>query len=201
MKDERVSASLDPSVERELWDSLKDGCETARERLILAYRPMVFWLAKKFRVPYSAYPDLIQEGMIGLISAVDRFEASRNNRFITYAYYKVHGHMVNFLQRVEQKAPLPVEDDCLERPYLPESFEGDMDRMEWSLTLREGMETLPQKEMEVVRSMMIEGKKAADVAAEQGVGVSHIYRLQRRALDRLKLWFAGGKNTQGDSAD
>ncbi|MDL2264024.1 sigma-70 family RNA polymerase sigma factor [Synergistaceae bacterium OttesenSCG-928-I11] len=187
MKGEQSTASLDPAVESALWSAVDDGSEEARERLILAYRPMVFWLAKKFRVPYNAYPDLIQEGMIGLIAAVDNFETARNNRFITYAYYKVRGRMANFLQRSESKAPLPVEEEYLERP---DSFEDDLDRMEWHLAIQEGMETLPRKEMEVVRSLVLEGRKAADIAFEQGVGVSHIYRLQRRALARLKGWFA-----------
>jgi RNA polymerase sporulation-specific sigma factor len=187
LKDEPSTASLDPVLESALWNALDGGSEEARERLILAYRPMVFWLAKKFRVPYNAYPDLIQEGMIGLIAAVDNFETARSNRFITYAYYKVRGRMANFLQRSESKAPVPVEDEYLERP---DSFEDDLDRMEWHLAIKEGMETLPRKELDVVRSLMMEGRKAADVAAEHGVGVSHIYRLQRRALARLKEWFA-----------
>ncbi len=188
MKDEqRASASLDPATERALWCAVGEGSEEARERLILAYRPMVFWLAKKFRVPYNAYPDLIQEGMIGLIAAVDNFETARNNRFITYAYYKVRGRMANFLQRSEAKAPLPVEEEYLERP---DSFEDDLDRMEWHLAIKEGMETLPRKEMEIVRSLLLEGRNAADIASEQGMGVSHVYRLQRRALARLKGWFA-----------
>ena len=187
MKDENSSVSLDPVVEAHLWGRVAESDDNARERLILAYRPMVFWLAKKFRVPYNSYPDLIQEGMIGLIGAVDNFEVARNNRFITYAYYKVRGRMANFLQRSEAKAPLPVEEEYLEKP---DSFEADLDRMEWQLAIKEGMESLPRKEMEVVHSLMIEGRRAADVASEQGVGVSHIYRLQRRALQRLKSWFS-----------
>lgn len=192
LKDERSAASLDPAVESALWNAADEGSEEARERLILAYRPMVFWLAKKFRVPYNAYPDLIQEGMIGLIAAVDNFETARSNRFITYAYYKVRGRMANFLQRSESKAPLPVEEEYLERP---DSFEDDLDRMEWHLAIREGVETLPRKEMEVVRSLVLEGRKAADIASEQGVGVSHVYRLQRKALARLKGWFTKGDAT------
>jgi RNA polymerase sporulation-specific sigma factor len=177
---------MDPLEERALWESVARGEDEARERIIMAYRPMVFWLAKKFRVPYNAYPDLIQEGMIGLIAAVDNFEVSRNNRFITYAYYKVRGRMANFLQRSEARAPLPVEDEYLERP---DSFEADLDKIEWQLAIKEGFEHLPRKEKEVISSLIIEGRRASDVATEQGVGVSHIYRIQRRAITRLRSWF------------
>lgn len=192
MKEETGKASLDPQEERVLWEKISAGDEDARDKLIMAYRPMVFWLAKKFRVPYNSYPDMIQEGMIGLIGAVDNFEVARNNRFITYAYYKVRGRMTNFLQRSEARAPLPIEDEYLERG---DSFEDDLDKIEWRLALKEGFSSLPRKEKEVVHSLIIEGRRAADVANEQGVGVSHIYRLQRRALARLKSWFMKGNAT------
>jgi RNA polymerase sporulation-specific sigma factor len=194
VKTENSTTALDPLEERLLWERISEGSDNSRERIILAYRPMVFWLAKKFRVPYSAYPDLIQEGMIGLIAAVDNFETARNNRFITYAYYKVRGRMANFLQRSEARAPLPVEDEYLERGG---SFESDLDRMEWSLAINDGLGSLPRREREVVRSLIIEGRRAADVASEQGVGISHIYRLQRKALSSLKSWFSKGDATSG----
>ncbi|MDR1944404.1 MAG: sigma-70 family RNA polymerase sigma factor [Synergistaceae bacterium] len=194
MKTESGGTTLDPGEERLLWGKISGGDEDARERIILAYRPMVFWLAKKFRVPYNAYPDLIQEGMLGLIAAVDNFEVARNNRFITYAYYKVRGRMANFLQRSEARAPLPVDEEFLDRG---DSFEDDLDRMEWSLAIQEGLESLPRKEFEVIRSLIIEGRRAADVASEQGVGVSHIYRMQRKALSRLKSLFSKGDATSG----
>ncbi|MDR3254179.1 MAG: sigma-70 family RNA polymerase sigma factor [Synergistaceae bacterium] len=194
MKTENAGKSLDPAEERLLWEKIAEGDDDSRERIILAYRPMVFWLAKKFRVSYNAYPDLIQEGMIGLIAAADNFETARNNRFITYAYYKVRGRMANFLQRSEARAPLPVEDEYLERD---DSFENDLDGMEWSLAIKDGLGSLPRKEMEVVRSLIIEGRRAADVASEQGVGISHIYRLQRKALSHLRSWFSKGDATSG----
>jgi RNA polymerase sporulation-specific sigma factor len=178
---------LDPREECSLWGKIAEGDDDAREYIILAYRPMVFWLAKKFRVPYNAYPDLIQEGMVGLIAAVDNFDISRKNRFITYAYYKVRGRMANFLQRSEARAPLPVDEEYLERGE--NSIESEIERMEWSLAIKESINNLPRKEKEVVRSLIIEGRKAADVANEQGVGISHIYRLQRSALLRLRNWF------------
>lgn len=186
--------ALNPETERELWQGVSRGDEDAREQLILAYRPMVFWLAKKFRVSYNAYPDLTQEGMIGLIDAVDHFDAERKIRFITYAYYRVRGRMANFLQRSEAKAPIPVEAEFFEGN---DSFEADLDRIEWSLAIKEGFGQLPEREMDVVQSLIIEGLKASDVAAKHGVGVSHVYRLQRKAIRTLKDWFLRAGATSG----
>ena len=180
----RGSPSLSFSEEACLWEKIKSGDEDSRERMILSYRPMVFWLAKKFRVPYNCYSDLLQEGMVGLINAVDNFEPERSNRFITYAYYKVKGRMANFLQRGEAKAPVPVEDGVLERSAF--DFEADIDRMEWSVSLSDGLMRLPEREREIVRSLIVEGRDAGEVASDHGVGVSHIYRLRRRAISHLR---------------
>ena len=81
--------------ELELWRLCAEGDENAREQLVLSYRPMVYWLAKKIKVNYTTYPDLVQEGMVALINAVDAFDLERNNRFSTYAYYKIKGRMIN----------------------------------------------------------------------------------------------------------
>ena len=59
--------NLSPEREEELWRRLSSqGDEDARDEIIVAYRPLVFWLARKFRVRPSSYQDLIQEGMVEL---------------------------------------------------------------------------------------------------------------------------------------
>jgi hypothetical protein len=61
--------------------------------------------------------------------------------------------------------------------------------MEWILTLEEGVRQLPQKEADVVEALLIQGRSARDVAAEGNLDISYIYKLQKKALARLKLWF------------
>jgi RNA polymerase sporulation-specific sigma factor len=45
----------------------------------------------------------------------------------------------------------------------------------------------------------LEGKKAREVAQERGVDVSHVYRLQRRALARLRRWLGIGSPQEGEA--
>jgi RNA polymerase sporulation-specific sigma factor len=194
LKEESGGKFLDPDEERELWEKTGLGDEESREILILTYRPMVYWLAKKFRVPYNSYPDLIQEGMVGLIAAVDNFEPARSNKFMTYAYYKIKGRMANFLQRSEARAPLPVEDGYLERS---DSFDADLDVIEWRVSLGEGLDKLPLRDKDILQSLVMEGRDVSEVACDYGVGVSHIYRLQRRAMEKLKNLFLRENATSG----
>jgi RNA polymerase sporulation-specific sigma factor len=168
--------------EARLWALAKSGNDEARERLILTYRSLVFWLAKKFHVSRASFPDMIQEGMLALIDAVDRFEPERGFRFATFAYYRIRGKMVNFLQRVEARAPIPVDED--EHVQVEEA---DQDRLDWAISLEEGLAQLRGREAEVVQPLLVEGEKARTYARDQGVDVSHIYRIQRKAMAKLRV--------------
>lgn len=162
---------------------MEEHDEDARDSLIVSYRPLVFWLAKKFHVHPSSYQDLIQEGMLALIRAVDKFEPERHLKFTTYAFYRIKGQMINFLQRSEKKAPLPVDDEFLmpEDPFLPETFET-------MLALSEELRRLPAKEGEVLQAILMDGREAREVAQERGIDISHVYRLKRSALAKLRKW-------------
>jgi RNA polymerase sigma factor (sigma-70 family) len=65
-------------------------CALARSELAAAYQPLVRRIARAFhrrcreQVPLG---DLVQEGNIGLLTALDRFEAGLGNRFGTYAQW------------------------------------------------------------------------------------------------------------------
>lgn len=181
--------------EKILWMRCGQNDEAAREELILAYRPMVYWLAKSLRVPYNTYPDLIQEGMVALISAVDSFDISRNNRFSTFAYYKIRGRMINFLQRVEAKAPIPVDDAVFaEEAAKAVSVSAAAERSEWTIDLQKAMDRLSQRESDIIRALILEGEGAKDVAEKKTIDVSHVYRIRRKALEKLRKWLVQDEN-------
>ena len=186
----RKDGPLSPEEEAALWLRCREGDDEARERIVLAYRPLVFWLSKKFYVAPSSFQDLIQEGMMALLRAVDNFDPEKGARFVTYAYYRVRGCMTNFLERVEAKAPLPLEE-C--EPV--HDIEERADQLDWLLTLQEGMRLLPEREAEVVDALVLKGRKAREIADERGVDVSYIYRIQRKALARFRSWLGGVEAT------
>lgn len=174
-------SALSFEMEEVLWSRKEEGEEEAREKLILAYRPLVFWMAKKFTVSPSVYPDIIQEGMMALIKAVDNFDRSRKSRFSTYAFYRVRGQMINYIQRGESKAPCPVDDTTvdLRDPFSP-------DKIDDLISIGQGMEELPEREAQIISSIFLKGRNAKDVALDQKLDVSHVYRLKRRGLSRLR---------------
>ena len=175
--------SLEPEREHELWKLCADGDIDAREELIVAYRPLVFWIAGKIHVADNELKqDIIQEGMLALIRAVDKFEPEREFKFSTYAYHKIHGQIINMLERSEKKAPLPVPDEWL---VHDEDYDDGED--EW-LDVSQSISKLEGREAEIVTALFFEGKKPKDVATEKKLDVSHVYRLRRTAIAKIRGW-------------
>lgn len=175
--------SLEPEREKNLWRLCSQGDMDAREELIVAYRPLVFWIAGKIHVSDTELKqDIIQEGMLALINAVDKFEPEREFKFSTYAYHKIHGQIINMLERGEKKAPLPVPDEWLQ---AAEDDSKEESGEEW-LDVAESIAKLQGREAEIVSALFFEGKKPKEVAAEKKLDVSHVYRLRRTAITKIR---------------
>ena len=76
---------LDADEEKDLSRRAHRGDLRARQRLIECNLRLVISIAKKYRGRGVAFEDLIQEGNIGLMKAVDKFDPEMGNRFSTYA--------------------------------------------------------------------------------------------------------------------
>ncbi len=180
--------SLDAERERELWRLCRLGDMDAREELIVSYRPLVYWIAGKIHVNNSEVKqDMVQEGMLALIQAVDKFEPEREFKFSTFAYHKIHGQIINFLERSEKRAPVPVPDEFL--PAMSEEYNSDSDEDgdQW-LDVSKAVEMLEGREAEIVSALFFEGKNPKDIAAEKKLDISHVYRLRRTAVAKIRNW-------------
>ena len=177
--------SLDPEHEKNLWRLCTQGNVEAREELIISYRPLVFWIAGKIHVSDPELKqDIIQEGMLALINTVDKFEPVREFKFSTYAYHKIHGQFINMLERSEKRAPMPVPDEWLQVVDDDEENRSDDD---W-LDTAEAISKLEGREAEIVSALFFEGKKPKDVAKEKKLDVSHVYRLRRAAITKIRMF-------------
>jgi len=68
--------------------------EEARDYLIRANLRLVYSVARRYRGQGLTMPDLVQEGNVGLITAVDKFDHTRGNRFSTYATWWIRQSVV-----------------------------------------------------------------------------------------------------------
>ena len=81
---QQAKANGSPEQEKELQAQIELG-DAARAHLIRANTRLVVSVAKKYRGRGLPFLDLIQEGNVGLIKAVEKYDYRRGNRFSTYA--------------------------------------------------------------------------------------------------------------------
>lgn len=96
------NAKIDPEI-LDLW--LKYG-ETKdieiRNKLVLHYMPILNKVAHKVYNTYrgaESPEELVSEGMIALINSIDRFDLDRDVKFETFVSHRVHGAMLDFLNK------------------------------------------------------------------------------------------------------
>ena len=75
------------------------GEAAAAERLVLGNLRGVVKIAGEFRNPHVNFEDLVQEGNVGLMRAVDRFDPDRGVRFVTYAGWWIRASIREYLLR------------------------------------------------------------------------------------------------------
>ncbi len=88
---------VDARVARLLRDARREKAtiDAARSALVLANLGLVAHVARQFVVRGLPFGDLVQEGTLGLLTAVERFEVDRGYKFSTYAYWWVRQSISN----------------------------------------------------------------------------------------------------------
>ena len=71
--------------------------QAAREELILSNQPLVFFIAKRYRIPGLPLKDLVQEGNIGLMKAAESFDPAKG-KFGTYAFWWIKAYILKAME-------------------------------------------------------------------------------------------------------
>jgi RNA polymerase sigma factor for flagellar operon FliA len=90
---------------KELWRRYKeDDDKRAREQLVLAFSPLVKYVAGRMSSGLPAHveeSDLISYGLLGLISAIERFDPGREIKFETFAMTRIKGSIIDELRSLD----------------------------------------------------------------------------------------------------
>lgn len=97
-----------PSAERRGLQQVLATAEAAREALVLHNMPLVLSVAGRFRHSDLDYDDLIQEGVLGLIKAAERYDPKRGTRFGTLAVWWIRQAIGRAIANTGRTVRLPV---------------------------------------------------------------------------------------------
>ena len=184
---------LSPEEERELWIREEEGDEAAHQKLTSSYQPLVFKTAVQFHMPEEITLELIQEGMVGLLEAVESYDYTKGVAFSLYAVHRIRGRMCDFMNREFSRDELSLDRETAEGWSLAEFIPGMQllpeevaERHAVSSRVSQAIDRLPQKEKQVLQGIFLENKTPSVLAADIKVTPGHIYRLEKQGVRRIR---------------
>ena len=90
-----------------LTERIRRGDERARERMIEANLRLVVSIARHYNCRGMSFEDVVQEGILGLMAAVQKFDPLKGFRFSTYATYWIRQAIVRAIEKQSRMIRLP----------------------------------------------------------------------------------------------
>ena len=142
----RLDGSTTPEVIAALEALVEDG-KAARDHLIKANTRLVVSIAKKYMGRGVHFLDLIQEGNLGLMKAVEKFDYTRGYRFSTYATWWIRQTITRAIADQGRTIRVPVHmSDRIRRLYkTARQLEQEMGRKPTPEEIAERMDLEPRK--------------------------------------------------------
>ncbi len=152
---------LSPEQERQLAIKIAEGDSNAREIFIESNLKLVVSIAQKYINRGLSLLDLIQEGSIGLMIAVDKYDANKGYKFSTYATYWIKQSIIKAIETKGRNIRIPVHLYGKVRLYK---------------------KTITKMEDKLGRSATV-----SEIANEMGLSISEVSKLQELQWDTLSI--------------
>jgi RNA polymerase primary sigma factor len=105
---ELINETVPGTEEYDLLQRMIEDGQAAREHLGRANTRLVVSIAKRYMGQGLPFPDLIQEGNVGLMRAVDKYDYKRGNRFSTYATWWIRQAITRALAQKTRTIRIPL---------------------------------------------------------------------------------------------
>ena len=192
---------LSAREEAECFAALRAGDTSMREKLIRHNLRLVAHIVKKYYALPGDQDDLISIGTIGLMKAVDTFDATRRARFSTYASRCIENEIRMQFRRDRKNGTAVSLQEGLEADgdsaltladVLQDSFcmEEACERQDDARRVRLLLETLPARERQILLLRYGLGGQPPltqlEVSGMLGISRSYVSRLESHALELLR---------------
>mgnify|MGYP002624536842 CR=1 FL=1 len=197
----RAKLDLDDPQESEIREieNLLQNAKDLRDHIIQANMRLVISIVKKFVSPSFSFDELLSDGIVILMNAVEKFDYDRGFRFSTYAYRSI---MRNAYRKVmdrkkDQARYAAVAEETIEGS-VDEGSTASMDEKTWERLrgmLAKFLGNLDKRERLIVRSRYALGQFRTiqtfqSIADKLGVSKERVRQLEQRAVGKLQAMAA-----------
>lgn len=198
---------LSKEEEYELWKKYKyEGDMGARDKLISSNLKFVASIAKKYQGRGLSYADLIAEGNIGLIKALDKFDGERGYKVISYSVWWIKQTILEALVKRnasdDEDLPFdyekPIEtgdvddyyqDEAGDDTYISDALEGNK-HMEREEAINFLMDYLNQRERNIITKYYgLDGNKPKtleEIGMEYGLTKERIRQIKNTSFKKMR---------------
>ncbi len=197
---------LTKSEESELFEEKKKGSRAARDKIIEHNLRLVSHIIKKYYASYENQDELLSIGCLGLIKAVDTFNAGYGTRFATYGARCVQNEILMFFRSKKKNGlevsindTIDIDKDGNPLTYLDiisteENIEGELDIKGYTEHLTRLINTeLESRERDIIVLRYglcgYQPKTQREVASHLGISRSYVSRIEKHALEKLRSKF------------
>ncbi len=199
---------LSAKKEREALEKMKQGDTAARDLLIEHNLRLVVHIIKKYYANYSDQDDLISIGTIGLIKAVNSFDADKGTRLATYAARCVENEILMYFRGQKKSSQdismsEPIDMDSEGNPltlsdiiYTDDNIADDIDKRMKLQKLQKLITEMkdPREKEIIIKRYGLDGRlplTQREVADRLGISRSYVSRIEKKALYDLRKAFDG----------
>ena len=195
---------LDEKEEAKYLELLKAGDKNAKGVLIERNLRLVAHIVKKYQIPNKDIDELISIGTVGLIKAIDSFDASKGTRLATYASRCIENEILMlFRSNKKQKGetflhdPIGVDKEGNEISLidvLSSDKDSVVEKVESNIQIRalyaKINTALSEREGEIIRMRygLVDGKckTQREIASLLGISRSYVSRIEKKGIKKIK---------------
>lgn len=164
--------------ERKLLFKAKNGDLDAQNEILTSNLRFVFNIASRYKGQGAAISDLISEGNLGLVKAIQKFNPEKDVKFISYAVWWVRNSMQEFIKKRQVCLNIEKDEDTLNIPLtsnkIPDTEDEWVERKDAMLSDEEdeAKRELHKNQRKIVNELLgiLEGREKYIVEQYYGIG-------------------------------
>lgn len=209
-KDIKKYRPLSREAERELAQRITMGDKEALTQLVNANLRFVVSVAKGFRYTGIPFTDLIAEGNMGLIKAAQKFDSTKNTKFISYAVWWIKAYIQSYISHNRTEVDDVVDQINggmlmsleVEEENINERFEGEMELLNMrNAAIEDLMSCLHGREKEILTLYfgIEDGKEKTleEIGEKMSLTKERVRQLKDKAMVKLRVQALFSEDFQG----